>query len=301
VLLIVTLAIAISLPPRPAWSRADPRARRAVRAVVGATLAFVLVSTLVSWKGQTDDSNSLPSKSYLAWALTDLRHLTEQQRVDLLELTLPVKVNPFYVNGYDDVPGVIGIDGRLRSRLDVSSPNKVVVTASGRVGRVAPRELVRLSPEQLAKAHLSGGATMSMTGGRPCVSAPKGGVVSLTLSHPVWSDGLFASIEYDSPTSVAVQPVVYDSGQLHFNFTPVSLAPGHEARVVRLRNARADGLALVLTEGADHLCLDGLAFLDVALLEPVPVPGAPSGVRCPVLDGSGHLTSELVRCDGRWR
>ncbi len=54
-------------------------------------------------------------------------------------------------------------------------------------------------------------------------------------------------------------------------------------------------------DGVDDLCLDGLALLEVALLEPVPVAGAPSGVRCPVLDGSGHITEELARCDGRWR
>jgi hypothetical protein len=33
----------------------------------------------------------------------------------------------------------------------------------------------------------------------------------------------------------------------------------------------------------------------------VPDPGSPSGMGCPVLDGSGHVTEELARCDGRWR
>ena len=301
VLLLVTLAIALSLPPRPAWARSDPRVRRIARTAVAATVAFVLVSTVVTWKAQTDDSDRLPSKSYLAWAVTDLRHLTKDHRVDLLEFTLPTDVNPFYVNGYDDVPGVIGVDGRLRSRLDVSSPYKVAVTGSGGVGRVAPRELVRLTPEQLAKADLSGGATIAVEVGRPCVSAPKGGVLTVKLPRPVESSGLFTSVEYQSRTSASMQPVVIDGGELHFNWSPVTLAAGREARVIRLRHDRVDRLALVFAQGVDDLCLDGLAILDVALLEPVPVGSDPSDVRCPLLDGSGQITSELVRCDGRWR
>lgn len=301
VLLIVTMAIALSLPARPAWAQARPRVRHTARAVVAATAAFVLVSTVVTWKAQTDDSNRLPSKSYLEWAVTDLRHLTREQSVDLIELTLPTEVNPFYIDGYDDVPGVIGVDGSLRRRLDASSPDKVAVTASGRVGRVAPAELVRLTPAQLTKAAVWGGAEIEVVGGRPCVTAPKGGAVSVKLPESFGSAGLFASIEYDSATSASVLPVVSDGGELHYNWSPVSLPAGREARVTRIRNDRADQIVLVFTEGVDDLCLDGLALLEVALLEPLPVAGAPSGVRCPVLDGSGHITRRLVACDGRWR
>ena len=275
VLLLVTLAIALSLPPRPAWERSDPRVRRVARTVVAATVAFVLASTLVTWKAQTDDSNRLPPKSYLAWAVSDLRHLTRDRSVDLLEFTLPTDVNPFYVNGYNDVPGVIGVDGRLRRRLDVSSPYKVAVTASGSVGRVAPRELVRLTAAQLAKADVSGGAEIEVEDGQPCVTAPKGGVVTVKLPHPVESNGLFTSVEYDSATPASMQPVVRDGGQLHFNWSPVTLAAGHEARVIRLRHDRVDALALVFAQGAESLCLDGLAVLDVALLEPVNAGGDP--------------------------
>ena len=175
------------------------------------------------------------------------------------------------------------------------------MTGSGSVGRVAPRELVRLTPEQLAKAALAGGATIKDNGGLPCVTAPKGGVVTVKLPHAVASGGLFTSVEYHSATPASMQPVVIDGGELHFNWSPVTLAAGREARVIRLRHDRVDALALVFAQGVDDLCLDGLAVLDVALLEPVPAGGDPSGVRCPLLDGSGQITSELVRCDGRWR
>jgi hypothetical protein len=301
VLLMVTLAIALSLPRRPAWLRAQLRTRLAVRALAAATAAFVLVSTLVSWKGQVHDSSTLPSKSYLEWAVTDLRHLTRDHPVDLVELTLPTKVNPFYIDGYDDAPGVMGVDPRIADRLDPSSPNKVAVTASGRVGRVAPVELARLTPGQLAKADLSGGATLAMAGGRPCVTSSAGGGVSVRLSEPVESGGLFVSIEYRSDEAVPVLPVVADGTELAFNWSPVVLAAGRDVRVTRLRHDRAEGISLVFPEGVDGLCLDGLALLEVALIEPVPDPGSPSGMGCPVLDGSGHVTEELARCDGRWR
>jgi hypothetical protein len=94
---------------------------------------------------------------------------------------------------------------------------------------------------------------------------------------------------------------VADGGALSWNYAPVTLRAGRDARVVRLRHERADGLALVFPDGVDGLCLDGLAVLQVALLDPVPAAGAPSGVRCPILDGSGIVTEELARCDGRWR
>jgi len=301
VLLMVSLAIALALPQRPAWLRAAPRARGIARGVVAAMGVLVLASTVVTWKGQMHDSRALPSKSYLEWAVTDLRHLTDQRRIDLIELTLPTEVNPFYIDGYDDVPGVIGVDGRLRSRLDVSSPYKAVVTASGRVGRAAPSELVRLTPRQLMKADVSPGTTLDVVGGRPCVTAPDGGGVSVTLPEPVDANGLFLSLEYDSPATVSVLPVIADDGQLNFNWAPFTVAAGQDARVARLRFDRVDGLSLVFPDGADDFCLDGLALLEVALLEPVPLPGLPSGVGCPLLDGSGHITEELVRCDGRWR
>ena len=301
VLLIVALAIALSLPPRPAWLRADPRVRGIARAVVGAVAAFVIVSTIVSWNVMVDDSAALPSKGYIERAVSDLDQVTSEHSVDLIELTLPTDVNPFYVDGYNDVPGVIGVDAGLRRRLDVSSPYKVAVTSSGRVGRAAPVELVRLTPEQLARADVSDGVTTEVIDGRPCLTAPKDGSVSVRLPKPVEASGLFMSIEYDSAVPVPVLPVVTDGDALNFNWSPATLAAGREARVARLRHDRADGFALVFPDGVDDLCLDGLALLQVALLEPVPVAGAPSGVRCPVLDGSGHITEELARCDGRWR
>jgi hypothetical protein len=301
VLLVVTLAIALSLPRRPAWQRAAPRARGMARAVVGATATFVLVSTLVSWKAMVDYSAALPSKGYIEQAVADLRQETSEEPVDLIELTLPTEVNPFYINGYDDVPGVIGVDAGLRRRLDVSSTHKVAVTSTGRVGRVAPVELVRLTPQQLATADVSGGAAIAVTDGRACLTAPDGGAVSLRLTKPVEANGLFMSIEYQSTTPASVLPVVTDGGALNFNWSPATLAAGRDARVLRVRHDLADGVALVFPDGVDNLCLDGLALLEVALLEPVPVAGAPSGVRCPVLDGSGHITQTLVRCDGRWR
>ena len=301
VLLVVALAIALSLPPRPAWLRADPQARRVARVVAAATVAAVLVTTVVSWRGQVDESADLPSKGYLEWAVTDLRHLTEEQPVDLLELTLPVDVNPFYIDGYDDAPGVIGVDPGLRSRLDVGSPDKVVVTSTGRVGRVAPVELARLTPAQLADADVSEGGSIDVVDGRPCVTTPAGGAMSVRLPAPVEGDALFLSLEYRSARPVSVLPTVADGDQLHFNWSPAELAAGQATRVTRLRHDRVDGVALVFPDGVDDLCLDGLAVLEVALLDPVPVVGAPSGVRCPVLDGSGHVTDELARCDGRWR
>jgi hypothetical protein len=301
VLLIVTIAIALSLPPRPAWTRAHPWPRRTARAVVSATGAFLLLSTAVSWNSQIAESGALPSKSYLERAVTDLRHLTDEHPVDLIELTMPVEVNPFYVNGYNDMPGVIGVDAKLRDGLDVTSPHKVAVTASGRVARVAPAELVRLTRAQLAKADLSGGATIDVIDGRPCVTAPAGGGIGVRLAAPVESGALFVSIEYDSARAASVLPVVSDGADLRFNWSPAILPAGDEARVARIRFDRVDALSLVFTEGVDGLCLEGVALLEVALLEPVPVPGAPSGVRCPVLDGSGHVTQRLVRCDGRWR
>ena len=185
VLLIVALAIALSLPPRPAWLRADPRVRRIARAVVGAVAAFVVVSTIVSWNVMVDDSAALPSKSYIERAVSDLDQLTSEHPVDLIELTMPTEVNPFYVNGYNDVPGVIGVDAGLRRRLDAGSPYKVAVTSSGRVGRVAPVELVRLTPEQLARADVSDGVTTEVIDGRPCLTAPKHGSVSMRLPTPV--------------------------------------------------------------------------------------------------------------------
>jgi hypothetical protein len=175
------------------------------------------------------------------------------------------------------------------------------VTSTGRVGRVAPVELVRLTPQQLATADVSGGAAIAVTDGRACLTAPDGGAVSLRLTKPVEANGLFMSIEYQSTTPASVLPVVTDGGALNFNWSPATLAAGRDARVVRVRHDLADGVALVFPDGVDNLCLDGLALLEVALLEPVPVAGAPSGVRCPVLDGSGHITQTLVRCDGRWR
>jgi hypothetical protein len=140
-----------------------------------------------------------------------------------------------------------------------------------------------------------------MVGGRPCVTAPKGGALSIRLPEPVESSALFASVEYDSATPASVLLAVSDGGGLRYNWSPVSLAADGHARVVRIRHDRADGVALVFPDGVDDLCLDGVALLEVALLEPVPFAGDPSGVRCPVLDGSGHLTRRLVSCGGRWR
>ena len=78
VLLIVALAIALSLPPRPAWLRADPRVRGIARAVVGAVAAFVIVSTIVSWNVMVDDSAALPSKGYIERAVSDLDQADER-------------------------------------------------------------------------------------------------------------------------------------------------------------------------------------------------------------------------------
>jgi hypothetical protein len=301
VFLILTMAIALSLPRRPAWSRADPRLRRIGKVAVAAVATFVLASTVVSWKAQSDQSNALLSKPYVEWAVTDLSHLTREQPVDLMDFTMPVDVNPFYINGYDDMSGVIGVDKGLRDRLDVSSTYKVAVISSGRVARVAPVEMVRLSPQELAAANPSGGAAIDVVDGRPCLTAPAGGGLSMLLPRPVEANGLFMSVEYDTAEPTSVVPVVTDGTSLNFNWAPAALAAGRDARVVRLRHDRADGFALVFPDGVDDLCLDGLALLKVALLEPVPAAGAPSGVRCPVLDGSATVTEELARCDGRWR
>jgi hypothetical protein len=301
VLLMVTLAIALSLPPRPAWLRAAPSARRIVRLVVAVTAAFVLVSTFVTWKTQVDDSSALPSKPYIERAVAGLEAFTSEEPVDLLEFTMPTEVNPYAQPAYNDQPGMMRVDGGLRARLDPGAATKVVITPSGRVVRVAPVELARLTPEQLAQAQLVGGAEVAVADGRACVTAPRGAAIIVGLPEPVESSGLFLSLEYDAPAAASVLPGVADTGENHYNWFPVQLPAGRDARVTRLRHDRADGLALVFPDGADDLCLDGLAVLEVALLDPVPVADAPSGVRCPVLDGSGQVTDQLARCDGRWR
>ena len=301
VLLVITLAIALSLPPRPAWLRAAPSARGVTRVLAGVTVVFVFVSTLVTWRSQLDDSAALPSKPFMERAVSSLTAATSEHSVDLLEFTLPQEVNPYALTGYDDQPRVMGVDGGLRAGLDPSSTTKVAITPSGQVMRVAPVELARVSPEQLAAGQLVGGAEVQPAHGQTCVTGPKNSAIIVRLPKPVESSALFLSIEYASPTDASAIPVVGDNGENHYNWFPVDLPSGEGTRVVRLRHDRADGIALVFPEGVDDLCLGSLTLLEVALLDPVPAAGAPSGVRCPVLDGSAHATSKLARCDGQWR